>query len=168
MDYIKAKHSMRMEKKTKKRKERESNVVGNDVLAPKSTFHQNLTTIRWKYEYLQKCSLPGYLVRWFVLVIDKANDHKSNILLIGYFNIDLCKPQPTWDTTTSLFGFHQLGSNAARITSTTATLIDHIYTNDQTMVSEVLVSTAGISDHSPIFGTWSFKLLSGYLKAAHL
>ena len=37
------------------------------------------------------------------------------------------------------------------------------------MVSEVLVSTASISDHSPIFCTWSFKLpISGYLKATHL
>ena len=31
------------------------------------------------------------------------------------------------------------------------TLIDHIHTNNQTMVSEVLVSTASISDHGPIF-----------------
>ena len=86
-------------------------------------------------------------------LIDKANDHNSNILLILDFNIDLCKSQPAWDTTTSLFGFHQLLRNATRITSITATLIDHI-----TMVSEVLVSTASISDHSLIFCTWSFKL----------
>ena len=62
--------------------------------------------------------LVGYIYRnpaspttWFddfVRMIDKANDHKSNILLIGDFNIDLCKPQPTWDITTSLLGFHQL------------------------------------------------------------
>ena len=112
--------------------------------------------------------LVGYIYRnpaspttWFndfILMIDKANNHKSNILFIGNFNIDLCKPQPTWDITTSLFGFHQLVRSAARITSTTATVIDHIYTNNQTMVSNVLVSTASISYHSPIFCTWSFKL----------
>ena len=95
---------------------------------------------------------------YFVRMIDKANDHKSNIMSIRDFNIDLCKPQPTWDINTSLFGFHQLVRSATRITSTTATLIGHIYTNNQTMVSEVLVSTASISDHSPIFCTWSFKL----------
>ena len=94
----------------------------------------------------------------FVWVIDKANDQKSSVLLIGDFNIDIRKPQPTWDITTSLFGFRQLVESAARITSTTSTLIDHIHTNNQIMVSEVLVSTASFSDHSPIFCTWSFKL----------
>ena len=54
---------------------------------------------------------PASPTTWFddfIQMIDKANDHKSSILLIGDFHIDLCKPQPTWDTTTSLFGFHQL------------------------------------------------------------
>ena len=112
--------------------------------------------------------LVGYIYRnpacpaaWFdnfVRMIDKAIDHKSNILLIEDFDIDLCKPQPTWDITTSLFGFHQLVRSATRITSTTATLIGHTYTRYHTMVSEVLVSTASISDYSPIFCTWSFKL----------
>ena len=107
--------------------------------------------------------LVGYIYRnpaspttWFddfVLMIDKANDHKSSILLNGNFNIDLCKPQPTWDITTSLFGFQQLVRSATRITNYTATLTDHVYTNNQAMVSEVLVSTAGISDHSPVFCT---------------
>ena len=89
---------------------------------------------------------------------DKANDHKFSILLIGDFDIDLCKFQLTWNITTSLFGFDQLVRSTTRITSTTATLIDYIYSNNQTVVSEVLVSTASISDHSPIFCIWSFKL----------
>ena len=47
--------------------------------------------------------LAGYIHRnpasptWFddfVLMIDKANDHKSSILLIGDFDNGLCKPQP--------------------------------------------------------------------------
>ena len=73
---------------------------------------------------------PAFPTTWFddfVQMIDKANDHKSNILLIGDFNVDLCKLQPAWDITTSVFGFHQLVRSATRITSTTATLIDHIH-----------------------------------------
>ena len=142
--------------------------------------------------------LVGYIYRnpacpatWFddfVRMVDKAYDHKSNILLIEDFDIDLCKPQPTWDITTSLFGFHQLVRSATRITSTTATLADHIYTNNQTMVhiytnnqtmvhiytnnqtmvSEVLVSTASINDHSPLSAPGRSNCLSGYLKATHL
>ena len=108
--------------------------------------------------HLYESSLPNHLVRCIVRMSDKANYHKSNILFMGDLNIDLCTPQPTWDITTSLFGFHQSVRSATRIKSTTATVTDHMYTNNQTMVSEVLVSTASISDHSPIFCTWSFKL----------
>ena len=42
---------------------------------------------------------PTFPTTWFddfLLMNDKTNDHKSNILLIGDFNIDLCKPQPTY------------------------------------------------------------------------
>ena len=103
------------------------------------------------------CRNPASPATWFddfVRVIDKANDHKSSILLIGDFSIDLCKPQPTWDTTTSVFGHHQLVQSA--IASTTETLIDYINTNNHAVVSEVLVSTASISEPSIIFCTWSF------------
>ena len=42
----------------------------------------------------------------------RAYDYKTNTLLLADFNIDLCKPQPTWDNTTSLFGLHQLVQSA--------------------------------------------------------
>ena len=66
--------------------------------------------------------LAGYIYRnpaspaaWFdnfVRVIDKANAHQSNILLVRVFDTDSCKPHPTWNTTASLFGFHQLVQSA--------------------------------------------------------
>ena len=112
---------------------------------------------------------PASLTTWFdqfVQMIDKAYDYKSNFLLLGDFNIDLWEPQSTWDNSTSLVGFHQLVQSATKITSTTATLIDHICTDNRAMVSDVLVSTVSISDHSPVFCTWSFKP-SKYLSKSH-
>ena len=40
---------------------------------------------------------PASPTTWFddfIQMIDKANDHKSSILLIGDFDNGLCKPQP--------------------------------------------------------------------------
>ena len=40
-------------------------------------------------------------------MMDKVNEGNSDIVLLGYFNIDLLKSQPAWESTTSLFGLHQ-------------------------------------------------------------
>lgn len=112
--------------------------------------------------------LVGYVYRnpaerqcWrddFESMMDKVNACGSNILLLGDFNIDLNKPQLAWANTTSLFGLHQLVQDPTRVTSTSTTLIDHIYTNHASMVSRVSVSKESFSDHYPVFCTWSFKL----------
>ena len=90
-------------------------------------------------------------------MMDKVNEGNSNIVLLGDFNIDLLKSQSSWDSTTSLFGLHQLINCATRITQTSATLLDHIYTNNEQMVSKVQVSDICISDHCPVVCTWSCK-----------
>ncbi|WP_419598339.1 reverse transcriptase domain-containing protein [Thiolapillus sp.] len=115
-----------------------------------------------------KATLVGYVYRnpaatyaWFddfVHMMDKVNECNSNIVLLGDFNIDLFKSQPAWESTISLFGLHQLIRHATRITQRSATLLDHIYTNNEQMVSDVHVSDICISDHCPIICTWSCKL----------
>ena len=77
--------------------------------------------------------------------------------ILGDFNIDLLKSPPAWESTTSLFGLHQLVSCATRITKTSATLLDYIYTTNEQMVSKVQVSDISISDHCPVVCTWSCK-----------
>ena len=113
-------------------------------------------------------ALVGYVFRnlaatyaWFddlVDMMDKVNECNSNIVLVGDFNIDLFKSQPAWESTISLFGLHQLIRHATRITQRSATLLGHIYTNDEQMVSNVHVSDTCISDHCPVICTWSCKL----------
>ena len=65
------------------------------------------------------CRNPAVTYAWFddfVKMMDKVNEGNSNIILLGDFNIDLLKSQPAWESTTCLFGLHQLIKCAARIT----------------------------------------------------
>ncbi|WP_419623937.1 endonuclease/exonuclease/phosphatase family protein, partial [Thiolapillus sp.] len=89
-------------------------------------------------------TLVGYVYRnpaatyaWFddfVDMMDKVNECNSNIVLLGDFNIDLFKSQPAWKSTISLFGLHQLIRHATKIAQRSATLLDHIYTNNEQIV----------------------------------
>ena len=94
----------------------------------------------------------------FINMMDKVTESKTNILLLGDFNIDLFKQPPVWNSTTSLFGLEQLVEKATRVTKFSATLIGHIYINNKPQVSKVKVVESGISDHSAIFCHWSIQL----------
>ena len=110
--------------------------------------------------------LVGYVYRnpassqgWpddFISLMDKVTECNANILLLGDFNIDLFKQPPAWNNATALFGLEQLVEEATTVTKSSATLIDHIYTNNKQQVFKVVES--GISDHSAIFCHWSIKL----------
>ena len=54
----------------------------------------------------------------------------ADILVLGDFNINLLKPHSSWDPTITLLGLTQLVKSSTRFTHTSATLIDHIYTNN--------------------------------------
>ena len=109
--------------------------------------------------------LVGYVYRnpaathpWFddfVQMMDKVCESNPNIVLLGDFNIDLLKPQPTCSSATALFALRQQIRRATGITQTSATLLDHIYTNNEQMLSNV--SNISISDHCPLICTWSCK-----------
>ena len=73
-------------------------------------------------EYLYRNSAATYA--WFddfVEMMDKVNEGNSNIILLGDFNIDLLKSQPAWESTTSLFGLHQLITCATAVNQTQLT-----------------------------------------------
>jgi hypothetical protein len=121
-----------------------------------------------------RSSLIGFIYRnpasdadWtddFITMLDKVTEKDPNVLILGDFNIDLLAPQPSWDCTTSLFGLHQLVNEPTRITPISATLIDHIYTNNLNMVSNVHTSDVHLSDHKPVLCTWSCKISSKVTK----
>ena len=100
----------------------------------------------------------------FLVMVDKVADSKKNILLLGDLNIGLSKSHSAWESTYSLAGLHQLVNKPTRVTSTTDTLIDHIYTNRQDLAHHVSEPNTGISDHYPVLCTWSMKLPRRALK----
>ena len=90
--------------------------------------------------------------------MDKATENNENILLLGDFNINLFKHLPAWNAITSLFGLDELVEETTRVTKSSATHIDHIYTNNRFRVSDVRIVESGISDHCTIFCHWSTQL----------
>ena len=119
-----------------------------------------------------KCSMSsplllGYLYRhpdskdeWlddFTQMMDVVQLSNRNVLLQGDFNFNLLEPQPTWQSTFALFGLSQLVNKPTRIASTTASLLDHIYTNNTSLFTNVEVPQNSISDHFPTICTWKSK-----------
>ena len=104
---------------------------------------------------------PAATFEWydhFLYMFDRVCDRNPDVLLMGDFNIDFLKPHPAWESTTTALGLHQLVTSPTRVTSSSSTLIDHIYSNKPNAVSNVQVNSLAISDHSPISCTWSTKL----------
>ena len=89
---------------------------------------------------------------YFTEMLDNVYKSKphSHILILGDFNIDMLKNQPQWETLLISVGLTQLISNPTRVTQTSETLIDHIYTNTPSLVSFTSVSQLSVSDHFPI------------------
>ena len=95
----------------------------------------------------------------FQIMMDKIPDKKYELLMLGDFNIDLHKPQQSWNTLTSLLGLKQLITDYTRVTHTSKTIIDHIYTNNIHKVKNINVISSSISDHFLIQCTYHKRLL---------
>ena len=85
----------------------------------------------------------------FFDMCEKARLHSTDVLILGDFNIDLLKPHNAWDSTTTMLGLTQLVASPTRITPTTSTLLDHIYTNKPSAASSAKVDSLSVSDHFP-------------------
>ena len=94
----------------------------------------------------------------FLHMCDKVCFRKTSVLLLGDFNIDLMKSHLAWDSTTTLLGLKQFVSSPTRVTATTSTLLDHIYSNKPEAVSDVTVDSLSISDHFPVTCCFSVKV----------
>lgn len=86
-------------------------------------------------------------------LLDRGN---PNVYILGDINIDLLKfseHPPTEDYLNMIFSFNYLPliTKPTRLTDHTATLIDHIYTNNYQQATMPGIATIDISDHLPIF-----------------
>ena len=104
---------------------------------------------------------PASTLEWnddFLRMYDKVHTRKANIVLLGDFNIDFLKPHHSWEATITTLGLHQLVTSPTRVTATTATILDHIYSNSPGLVGNVTIHDLSVSDHSPISCTLSTKI----------
>ena len=77
----------------------------------------------------------------------------DEIYFLGDFNINLLSDDTngrTWTHSLEAFDFSQLVKEPTRVTAHSATLIDHIYTNQRNKVTECFVPTVALSDHYPV------------------
>ena len=126
--------------------------------------HQDIECIWLKIKYASSALLVGYIYRnglvnqadWsssFAEMLDEVSGENCNYLLLGDMNLDLFLEHKTWTSLYTSFSLKQLIHVPTRQTDSTSTLIDHIYTNNDHIISEVCIPASGISDHFPIFCT---------------
>ena len=86
--------------------------------------------------------------------IDNVSNEGKEMILMGDFNKNLLNEHRDieWDNFVNSLGFDQLVCDPTRVTDTSSTLIDHIYTNSEENIANVHVCKISISDHYAIFG----------------
>ena len=88
-------------------------------------------------------------------VLEELNVGRTNIVLIGDFNIDVSQTnnQKVCDYLSMIesIGMQQVISSPTRVTDSTSSVIDHIYTNVYNPTIHSGVIETDISDHFPIF-----------------
>ena len=76
------------------------------------------------------------------------------MIIMGDFNIDMqTNSNRKWQTLIQLFDLSQLISQPTRVTETSSTIIDHIYTSNPDVIVKSFVSNYAISDHFPVCTT---------------
>ena len=73
------------------------------------------------------------------------------VILMGDFNIDdTVHSNKKWQHLVDLFDLSQMIREPTRVTETTSTIIDHVYTSHPDNIIESFVSPYSISDHFPV------------------
>ena len=89
-------------------------------------------------------------------VLDNLSVDKSNVILVGDFNVNLlqtCIDGKAVELLTSLesTGLHQIITTPNRVTRDSSSLIDHIYTNISKYKMHSGIIETDVSDHFPVF-----------------
>ena len=108
----------------------------------------------------QKTFTVGYIYRppsadnkWFCdfeCSLEKAFLENNELILFGDFNInyvDGLSDKNTWNCMTNCYNLVQLVTDYTRVTQTSATIIDHIYTNSKQHIHEINIAKETLSDH---------------------
>ena len=90
----------------------------------------------------------------FATIIDKLNRTNNYFYICGDFNIDLMDSKRDiikhYQDTLHSLGCNQIIRNAARVCSTSSTLLDHFYINNAQNDINSRILLSDLSDHFPI------------------
>ena len=98
---------------------------------------------------------PNSSIEWLSALesmIVKTEMEDKELVLLGDFNVDLFSKRipSNWLHRQNIFNLSQLVKHPTRVTKSSATLIDHVYTNQPNHVKSVAVRNCSISDHYPV------------------
>ena len=97
---------------------------------------------------------PSSTSEWIDLFEEEVSIAQATsleVILMGDFNIDLISnTNNKWSHLIQTFDLLQLVQEPTRVTDTSATLIDHVYSSNPVNISNCFVSKLAISDHFPV------------------
>ncbi|KAL4238884.1 hypothetical protein ACF0H5_003591 [Mactra antiquata] len=97
---------------------------------------------------------PSVLKSWtneYEIILEKVTCEDKETIIMGDFNINLLSnTSESWKTMNNLFNFTQFVDSPTRITHSSATIIDHVYSNVPCFIQNVNVPLFSLSDHYPI------------------
>ena len=99
---------------------------------------------------------PSALSMWTENVekaLEQANLEAKEIIMLGDFNFNLMKETSgtkQWLQITDSINLKQLVTDSTRVTGTTKTLIDHVYSNVPENIVDISVPVLSVSDHYPV------------------
>ena len=98
---------------------------------------------------------PGMPQSWidsFETEIDYANDNGLEIMIFGDLNIDYTDgcTNTKWEHVVTQSSLTQIIDTPTRVTSTSSSIIDHVYVNHPENIIEINVPKIALSDHYPI------------------
>ena len=97
--------------------------------------------------------MEGEWVTKFETMLLKVDTEDKELIILGDCNIDLMsdKIPLMWTHLKNIFNMFQIVSNLTRVTNTSSTLVDHVYSNHQENIDFISVPKYSISDHYPQF-----------------
>jgi len=111
----------------------------------------------------QKSFIVGYVYRppssaasWntdMEKILEKVYCQNKEIILFGDINYNFVNSETsnvTWNNITNAFNLTQLVDKPTRVTSTTSTIIDHVYSNYPCDITDINVPVLSLSDHFPV------------------
>ena len=149
------------------------NSLYNNVKRRKDLDHKDIESL-W-LEIKQEKSIPSLicflyrnpeekgkaLFEWqtkFQEMIENIPHKNYELQIFGDLNIDMHLKQPDWDSTITQLGLEQLIQETTRETLTKGSLIDHIYTNTKSKITNTKVIHTKLSDHYTIYCTYFLKI----------